>query len=124
VDRAVHDRGGWPTDEPIDRTEHELADWELLADALVGALSRKGLMNVDQLRRGIESMPPAAYERASYYERWLFSMETILAERGVLAPGELDARVASERAAGGSGGGEAGDSGGGAASHPGGGEAR
>jgi hypothetical protein len=124
VDRAVHDRGGWPTDEPIDRTEHELADWELLADALVGALSRKGLMNVDQLRRGIESMPPAAYERASYYERWLFSMETILGERGVLAPGELDARVASERAAGGSGGGEAGDSGGGAASHPGGGEAR
>jgi hypothetical protein len=107
VDRAVHDRGGWPTDEAIDRTEHELADWELLADALVGALSRKGLMNVDQLRRGIESMPPDAYERASYYERWLFSMEAILAERGVLAPGELDARVASERAASDAGGGDA-----------------
>ena len=52
-------------------------------------------MNVDQLRRGIESMPPDEYERASYYERWLFSIETRLAEKGVLAPGELDARLAA-----------------------------
>jgi Nitrile hydratase beta subunit len=95
VDRAVHDRGGWPTDAPIDRTEHELADWELLTDALLGALAAQRLMNVDQLRRGIESMPPDDYERASYYERWLFSIETRLVEEGVLAPGELDARLAS-----------------------------
>jgi hypothetical protein len=95
VDRAVHDRGGWPTEAPIDRREHELADWELLTDALVGALTRRGLMNVDQLRRGIESMPPDEYERASYYERWLASIETALTERGVLAQGELDARLAS-----------------------------
>jgi nitrile hydratase len=93
VERAVHDRGGVPTDEPIDRTEHELADWELLTDALVGALGRAGVINVDELRRGIESMPPADYERASYYERWLFSAETILTEKGVLAPGELEARL-------------------------------
>jgi hypothetical protein len=93
VQRAVHDRGGWPTDAPIDRSEHELADWELLTDALAGALGRAGVMNVDELRRGIESMPPEEYERASYYERWLFSVEAILTEKGVLAPGELDARV-------------------------------
>jgi nitrile hydratase subunit beta len=93
VERGVHDRGGLPTDAPIDRTEHELADWELLTDALVGALGRRGLMNVDELRRGIESMPPAEYERASYYERWLNSVETILTEKGVLAAGELDARL-------------------------------
>ena len=90
MERTVHDRGGLPTDEPIDRSEHELADWELLTDALVGALGRAGLMNVDELRRGIESMPPDEYERASYYERWLFSVEMILTEKGVLAPGELD----------------------------------
>ena len=89
----MHDRGGMPTSEPIDRTEHELEDWELLTDALVGALSRAGVMNVDELRRGIESMPPAEYERASYYERWLFSAETILTEKGVLEPGELEARL-------------------------------
>ena len=92
--KAVHDRGGLPTEEPIDRTEHELADWELLMDAIVGALGHHGVMNVDELRRGIESMEPAAYEQATYYERWLFAAETILEEKGVLADGELDARYA------------------------------
>jgi nitrile hydratase len=94
MERAVHDRGGWMTDAPIDRTEHDLADWEVLMDAIVGALGGRGVMNVDELRRGIESMEPAAYERASYYERWLFAAETILAEKGVLTPDELDARLA------------------------------
>ena len=89
----MHDTGGRPIDEPIDRREHELEDWELLTDALVGALSRAGVMNVDELRRGIESMQPDEYERASYYERWLFSAETILTEKGVLEPGELEARL-------------------------------
>jgi nitrile hydratase len=94
VESAPHDRGGWPTDDPIDRREHELADWEVLMDAIAGSLSGRGLMNVDEMRRGIESMEPAAYESASYYERWLFAAETILEEKGVLAPGELDARRA------------------------------
>jgi Nitrile hydratase beta subunit len=85
VERAVHDRGGWVTAEPIDREDHELADWEMLMDAIVGVLGARGVMNVDELRRGIESMPPEEYERASYYERWLYSVETILAEKGVLA---------------------------------------
>jgi nitrile hydratase subunit beta len=93
VERAVHDRGGWAIDAPVDRSEHELADWELMTDALVGTLSGARLMNVDELRRGIESMPPEEYERASYYERWLYSIETILTEKGVIAAGELDQRV-------------------------------
>jgi nitrile hydratase len=93
MERAVHDRGGWETGERIDRSEHELADWELLADGLVGSLGAAGVMNVDELRRAIEQMPPDEYERASYYERWLAAMETVLTEKGVLAPGELDGRV-------------------------------
>ena len=91
---AVHDRGGWPTDAPIDRSEHELANWEILMDSLVGALEQIGAMNVDELRRGIESMQSVEYEAATYYERWLYSVEAILTEKGVLAPGELDARLA------------------------------
>ncbi len=92
--RAVHDRGGWPTDAPIDRTEHELADWEILMDAIENALEDRGVMNTDQMRRGIESMPPDEYERASYYERWLFSTEANLIEKGILARGEIDERAA------------------------------
>ncbi len=94
MDQAVHDRGGWPSGGAIDRTEHRLADWELLTDALVGALAREGVMNVDELRRGIESMPREEYERASYYERWLHSLEAILIEKEILVPGELDQRLA------------------------------
>ena len=90
---AVHDRGGRPTDARIDRSEHELADWEVLMDAVVGALGQADVLNVDELRRGIESMPPDEYEHASHYERWLYSVEAILAEKGVLAPGELEARI-------------------------------
>lgn len=93
MERPVHDRGGWTTDAPIDRTEHELADWEVQTDAILGALGARGVMNVDEMRRGIESMAPSEYERASYYERWLFSAEAILTEKGVLAPGELDSRL-------------------------------
>jgi hypothetical protein len=95
VERAVHDRGGWPDDTPIDRAEHDPAGWEMLMDAIVGALGARGVMNVDELRRGIEAMSPAAYERASYYERWLFSVEHILTEKGVLADGEVDAWAAT-----------------------------
>ena len=93
MERAVHDRGGWSTDTPIDRSEHELADWELLTDALVGVLGRQGLMNVDELRRGIESMSQGEYEHASYYERWLYSVEAILTEKGLIVRGELEARL-------------------------------
>ena len=93
MERGVHDRGGVPTDAKIDRSEHSLADWEVLTDAMVGALSRGGVMSIDELRRGIESMPPDRYEQASYYERWLYSIETILTEKGVLAAGEVDGRL-------------------------------
>ena len=93
--RAVHDRGGWTSEDPIDRSEHELADWEVLTDALAGALMSRGVIGVDELRRGIESMTRAEYERASYYERWLYSLELLLREKGVLAAGELDREVAA-----------------------------
>jgi nitrile hydratase subunit beta len=93
MERPTHDLGGRPDDAPIDRSEHELADWELLTDAMAGALGGRGLMNVDEMRRGIESMPPDEYEHASYYERWLFSIEVNMVEKGVLAPGELDAKL-------------------------------
>jgi hypothetical protein len=91
---GVHDRGGQPTDEPIDRREHAPADWELLVDALLQVLSAKGVMTVDELRRGIEQMDPGRYEAAAYYERWITSIERILVEKGVLAPVEIDRRAA------------------------------
>lgn len=88
---AVHDRGGLPTDGPIDRSEHQWEDWEHVTNALVGVLRRRNLINVDELRRGIEAMAPEEYESSSYYERWSASIETLLVEKGILAEAEIDA---------------------------------
>lgn len=90
---APHDRGGWPTNEPIDREEHEWADWERMTQSLLGVLGAKGIMNVDQMRRGIESMKPAEYESATYFERWSATIETRLVEEGLLTTEEIDERT-------------------------------
>ena len=94
---AVHDMGGQPRDEPIDRSEHALMDWERRTNALVGALREKSLINTDELRRGIESIPAQEYESLTYYERWSASLELLLVEKGVLTSNEIDDRAAMLR---------------------------
>ena len=89
----IHDRGGWPSEEMIDRSDHIWTDWEYQTHALVGALRDRVLMNTDELRRGIEAIPAEDYERHSYYERWSSSLETILTEKGVLTTDGIDAKV-------------------------------
>lgn len=90
----VHDRGGWPTDEPIDRAEHVHADWELRVDALHQVLGRKGLRSTDEMRRAIESLSPEEYESIGYYERWTAALEILLVEKGILTTEEIDRKMA------------------------------
>ncbi len=94
---AVHDMGGRPSDEPIDRSEHTLMDWERRTNALVGVLREKRLINTDELRRGIEAIPAREYESLTYYERWSASLERLLVEKGLLTTEEIDARAAGLR---------------------------
>ncbi len=94
---AVHDRGGWPTDEPIDRDEHEWADWERQTQSLRNVLEKHGIMNVDELRRGIEAIDAAEYEASTYFERWSASLETILVDKGVLTTVEISDRAQALR---------------------------
>jgi nitrile hydratase len=51
-------------------------------------------MNVDELRRGIESLGAAEYERLSYYERWISSITNVLLQKGVLTADELGRKLA------------------------------
>ncbi len=90
----AHDRGGWPTDEPIDQTPHESMDWEIRVDALHSVLGEKGLRRTDELRRAIESLPPQQYESMTYYERWTAALEALLLEKGILTAEEIDRKVA------------------------------
>lgn len=93
MERRVHDRGGWPDAGPIDRSEHEYAMWEKQTDALMGVLRSKQLICTDELRRAIESIAPAEYERMTYYQRWLTAIKALLIEKGVLTPAELEQKL-------------------------------
>ena len=88
---GVHDIGGAPGG-PIDRSQHEVEDWERLADAINGALGAKGLQSTDELRRSIESLEE--YRELSYYERWVAATEKLLIEKDVLSSDEIDERAA------------------------------
>jgi nitrile hydratase len=72
--------------------QHEVEDWERLADAINSALGAKGLQTTDQHRRAIESLEE--YRDLSYYERWVAATEKLLVEKGILSSEEIDERAA------------------------------
>jgi len=89
--------GGLPAGK-VERTEHDYADWERRVDALAvllwGIKGAKKLMTVDELRKNIEALPPDAYEKMSYYERWVKSLSDTLIQRGVISAEELERKMA------------------------------
>ena len=88
---GVHDMGG-SFDGPVKRDQHEVEDWERLADAISSALGAKGLYSTDEHRRAIESLKN--YRDLSYYERWAAATEILLVEKNVLAVDEIDEKTA------------------------------
>jgi nitrile hydratase beta subunit-like protein len=89
---GVHDMGGSPAG-PVARGQHEVEDWERLADAITTALDGKGIKTTDEHRRAQESLPPEEYASLSYYERWVAATETLLVEKGILSREEIDERA-------------------------------
>jgi nitrile hydratase beta subunit len=81
---------------PLERDEpvfHE--DWEGRICGIALALGAVGNHTVDEFRHAIERMPWADYHSSSYYERWLFAIETLLAEKGVVSRIAREARAAA-----------------------------
>ena len=89
----VHDRGGWPDDTPINRSEHALSDWEARVDALHMVLGAKRVRTTDEMRRAIESLELEKYESLSYYEKWTAALEILMLEKGVLNADEIDRKM-------------------------------
>ena len=77
-----HDLGGRPAGAVV-RDEHDPSFAERRVDALMSLLMapKRGVFNVDEMRRTIESLPREIYERHDYYERWLLTIERLLIER-------------------------------------------
>jgi nitrile hydratase beta subunit len=93
---GIHDMGGMhgfgpvvvEADEPVFH-----ATWEGRVMAMANLLRGEGLTNVDAFRHAIERMDPAEYLATGYYGRWMAALERLLVEAGVLAPGEIEARL-------------------------------
>jgi hypothetical protein len=98
VPRAMHDLGGVSQFmcEPVDTEPHALTDFDYEVDALVGILRSRGLITVDELRRGIEAIPEADYHRLTYYQRWIRSITDTLLRKEMITEAELAAALAAK----------------------------
>ena len=97
--RSHHDMGGQPAGA-VQRVEHDYSMWEKRVDALLVLLSGKDckLMTVDELRKNIEAIGPDAYDKMSYYERWIHSIAHTLIQRGITTIDELGRKIAEVEA--------------------------
>jgi len=88
--------GGLPAGR-VEATEHDHAEWERRVDALMvlltGVKGGKRLMTVDELRKNIEALGADAYDRMSYYERWVASITQTMIQRGVITTDELGRKM-------------------------------
>lgn len=89
--RAHHDIGGVPKYLclPVETEPHGLTPFDREVDALRQVLGLKGVMTVDEMRRGIEALPKADYHRLTYYQRWVRSIMATLLRKNYLTEAEL-----------------------------------
>lgn len=90
--RRHHDMGGEPAGA-IEQGEHEHDPWEKKVDAIVRLLLAKRLMTLDEMRRAIEDLGPGAYDRMSYFERWIAATTNVLLGKRVLEVHELGTAI-------------------------------
>jgi hypothetical protein len=97
IERSHHDMGGQPAGK-VKRSEHAYDEWELRVDAmmmlLIGVTGMKKRMTVDELRKNIEALPPADYDKMGYYDRWVISLTQTMIQRGVFTTDDLARKLA------------------------------
>jgi nitrile hydratase subunit beta len=91
-----HDLGGMHGFGPVDIERDEPVfhhEWERRAFALTLTAGLLGKWNIDQSRFAREQMPPAEYLATTYYEHWLFGLEKLLHDNGLVSRDEVAARL-------------------------------
>ena len=86
-----HDLGGSPAG-PLDYTDPDAPPHGKLFTAINSALRQRELVTIDELRRHLEGLTKEKYD-LPYYDRWGEAMCNLLEEKGVLARGEIEARM-------------------------------
>ena len=92
LERGHHDMGGLPAGK-VEPSEHDYPEWERRVDAMVQLLRGGGRITVDELRKNIEALPPDAYDKLSYYEKWISSLTQTLIQRGLITTEELGRKM-------------------------------
>jgi len=96
IERSHHDMGGQPGGK-VEPTEHDYADWERRVDAmaviLFGVFTGKRRITVDEHRKNIEALPPEAYDKLTYYEKWISALTQTLIQRGIITTEELGRKM-------------------------------
>ena len=93
---GIHDMGGRQGFGRIRYTQDAQAfhdKWEVRVNALYSLAVRSGIFNMDEYRHAIERMEPRHYLMASYYERSLTGLATLLIEKGVVTHEALERRA-------------------------------
>ena len=91
-----HDLGGMHGFGPVEIERDEPVfhhEWERRAFAITLATGFLGKWNIDQSRFAREQMPPAEYLATTYYEHWLFGLEKLLHDQGLVSRDEVAARL-------------------------------
>lgn len=98
---GVHDMGGMHGMGPVEIEKDEPvfhAEWEERVFALRLACAFHRKWNGNMNRYAVERMPPVAYLAATYYEKVLFGLETLLIEQGLATAQELESGRAAGKA--------------------------
>lgn len=85
----VGGRHGFGAVVPEDEAVRFHADWEKRVLGLTLACGALGHWTLDTSRHARESLPPAVYYNASYYEIWLRALEHLLEAAQEITPDEL-----------------------------------
>lgn len=89
-----HDLGGQMGFGPVapDPAEPKFhAEWERRALGITLATGTMGAWNIDESRHTRESLHPALYYNASYYEIWIRALEKLLERHGFVSADEIEA---------------------------------
>lgn len=96
---GIHDMGGMHGFGPVVVEANEPvfhADWEKRVLGMTYLIVGFGWSNIDAFRHSIERIDPVQYLSAGYYGRWLASLERLCVEKGLLAAGDIERRMAGE----------------------------
>jgi len=98
---SIHDVGGRHGLGPIVPEANEPpfhAPWEGRMHGIAVTCQVSGVNATPEQRATIEKMPYWLYLVTSYYEKWLYAYERILAAKGIVTTEEIDRRVAKQAA--------------------------